>query len=304
MIRNLERFGHPIHVMGKASKLTSRDVPAGILTFDYGGEPLDILNQPNDSDVTVVSFHAARGPRTTELPIFSGTRLAAGIDCNVISVADPSLSRESILLGWHIGNNRQPLQRDLPEFLAQLLDSQGAKHVIFVGASGGGFASLYYSALFPGSLAFPLNPQTSIAEYLPSQVRRYTTACFGVESIDDLPAWPVTDLTDFYRSGHGNVVAYYQNVGDDLHITRHLPPFLEATAGGGRVLTRLIDDGPGHVIVHTTAIREVLTAAVDAPGQWLDSLPSLGFDPMVTPSTVSAHRRQWEANQATTARVE
>lgn len=241
------RFGFPVHDLGPLSSSVLQDAPEGVLSFDYGEGKLDLLNLPRGHDVTVVMFHAALSKRTRALPIFSGIPISEGLDCNLICVSDPSIARSPLELGWHVGNDDQPFQVDLPGMVQSLSESHSARKLIFLGASGGGFAALRYSRLFPGSLAIVMNPQTSIARYTRTFVDQFLQICFAVESVEDLPSWVEHDLVSAYSSPFENTVAYLQNVGDGHHVSKHLMPFLDNAPGNGSLLVKTVDLGKGHV---------------------------------------------------------
>lgn len=254
----------------------------GFLTIDYNGSPLDLLRVDNNSATTVVVFHSSLSESVTSIPVFSGMGVLSGLDANVISVSDPTLELHSLLkLSWFAGNRNQPLQRDLPAILKKILDEQGARHVIFFGASGGGFAALYYSAYFPGSLAIPLNPQTVIRTFPERAVLSYGRVGFGARTIEQarnlLVSSITDDLRDVYRGGMSNTIAYVQNVMDSHHLYRHMIPFLRAIPQTTDVAALLGDWGKGHIAPPKEVVRQILEVSVGANGKWVDALASIGF---------------------------
>src|SRR6185312_3746617 len=98
------------------------------------------------------------------------------------------------------------------------------QRLVFFGASGGGFAALYYSYFFPGSLALPMNPQTILANYSPRPVTEYTATAWGAEDIKDAPI--LSDLRELYAEGLPNTVGFIQNVQDTHHRDRHAAPWV------------------------------------------------------------------------------
>lgn len=281
--RDLSRYdGIEHHEFSSIPDFLAAEVPAGVLTIDYNGSPLDILNQPAGSKTTIVTFHTALSPKMRTLPVFSGGGITAGIGANLIFVSDPTLEYDDDLaLAWFAGNKAQPLQRDLPEVLRHILDSQGAEHVIFFGASGGGFASLYYSRLFPGSLAVSVNPQLIIKDYHQQAVLAYASAAFGAADMGeakDVLADKVTgDLRHAYRGGSQNTVAFMQNVMDTHHLFRHLAHFLDAVPQSSNIHMAAADWGMGHVPPPKEVLWEVLVESVKAAPEWGTALKRLGF---------------------------
>lgn len=262
--------------------LEADSIPTGTITIDYNGTPLDILNIDRQSETTIVVFHASLSSSVKALPVFAGMRMLRGLNVNVVCVSDPTLAREpSLKLGWFAGNSAQPLQRDLSRILAKMVSTHSAQHTIFFGASGGGFAALYYSAFVKESLAVVLNPQTVIRAYSDDFVLSYAKAAFGAGSLEEarlLVDRQVTgDVRHLYRGGSFNTVAYVQNYMDIEHVSRHAKPFLDAAARPERIHMLLGDWGRGHVAPPSEISQSILASAVAARGNWSHALAENGF---------------------------
>ena len=281
--RDLGRYsGHEHHKFSSISDFQASAAPSGVITIDYNGSPLDILNEPAGSKTTIVTFHTAMSPKMRTLPIFSGGGITAGVGANLIFVSDPTLETDDELaLAWFAGNKTQQIQRDLPGVLRHILVGQGAENVIFFGASGGGFASLYYSALFPGSLAISVNPQLIIKDYHEQAVLAYAAAAFGARNMTEaegaLSDKVTADLRHIYRGGHQNSIAFMQNVMDTHHLFRHLAHFLEAVPQSRSIFLRAEDWGKGHVPPPKEVLWEVLVECVAVAPAWGEALTKLGF---------------------------
>lgn len=120
---------------------------------------------------------------------------------------------------------------DIAKAINQACGKTGSRHVGFVGGSGGGFAALLLSTLFPGSLAFVQEPQTKISNYHPRTVQRYFETFW--------PEWNSSALLDafperFDMARHyaalkpDNYVYYTQSAADQFHVTNHFIPFKSA----------------------------------------------------------------------------
>src|SRR5699024_1541191 len=110
-------------------------------------------------------------------------------------------------------------------------DRIGAKHLVFFGMAGGGFAALNLSHEFPGSLAVPVNPQTRILDYAETHWAAMARACFGAQDVEQsravLESHARADLRRLYADGFENSVLYVQNTAD-AHVSTQLIPWFEA----------------------------------------------------------------------------
>jgi hypothetical protein len=152
-----------------------------------------------------------------------------------------------------------------------------------MGGSGGGFAALDMSRRFPGSLALPMNPQTSIRWYAPQAVARYLRVAWGpgVDYPDELPRRAVHDQGAAYAEGQVNTVGYIQNTRDARHISDHMGPFMRV-AGGRSGTWLLMGDwgdaaGDEHVPPPKSVLRDVLATVVGCAGDWPTALERVGF---------------------------
>lgn len=253
--------------------LEQQAVPSGIISIDYNGSPLDILNVNNGYRTTVVMFHAALSKSVTSLPVFSGMRVLRGLQVNVICISDPSLMKDPRLtLAWFAGNSEQPLQRDLPAVINKILQSQTAKNVVMFGASGGGFAALYYSNFFADSLAIVLNPQTIIRSYDDDFVLSYAKTAFGAQNLNQARIYVdrliTGDVRHLYRGGFNHHVAYVQNRMDVSHVENQAKPFIQAVPNSDKFHLLTGDWGAGHVALPTDISRSLLVSAASVDGNW------------------------------------
>lgn len=248
------------------------DLNSGIHEIRYGSGTLDLMLEKAPSKNLLVIFHAAAGPSHTT-PIFTGRRIAQSADASRLFVSDPSLDL-GVRIGWFAGDEDRPLQIDLPCLIQHAASSTGAERIIFFGPSAGGFASLYYSHVFPNSLSVAVNPQTAISRYYGHLTESYYSA-----------AWPheeqrlglVDDIVPLYQDESTNYVVYMQNSQDDFHIEHHLRPWEEATSNSlGSSWFLLSDDwGDGHTPPPAFFLESVLQYATTFEGGWDDLIESL-----------------------------
>jgi hypothetical protein len=178
-----------------------------------------------------------------------------------LAFADPTLQlspSHDMLLSWFLGGPGWDPLLDVRKVIKKAIGKSGAKHVAFVGGSGGGFAALRASSWFPGSLAFVQEPQTSIANYMPSVVRKYFETVW--------PKWDHTallesfperfNMNEHYRRGTpDNFVYYAQSKADTSHVEGHFQPFCSAlglspdggiSANGSRIMKLYDGEVQGH----------------------------------------------------------
>jgi pimeloyl-ACP methyl ester carboxylesterase len=254
-------------------------VPAGINSVTVNGIPIDLVNVDLGADTTVIIFHGAIEPGHT-IPFLSGNGITHGLQANRVSISDPSLIlSDKLALSWYAGNKDQQLQSILPKIIQKVLDSHGSKRVIFFGGSGGGFASLYFSTLFPESLAFVFNPQTNIERYLGRSVRDYATIAYGIADdeynpLAEIEDRPVTDVLPIYSNPVPNTVLYLQNLNDPYHIDRHLDPFIKAKHPENRIFFHQDAWQDGHTPPPKEMLKDYLQKLA-GPEPWETLVPML-----------------------------
>jgi hypothetical protein len=265
-----------------AAFMEADDLPPGCLTFEVNGVPIDILNRTAPGAAsTIFVFHPAVTDTVETLPFFSGQTITKGAPANRVWIQDPTLYLDGRLnLSWFAGNHKMDVQGVLTDVMRKLLSVHGSKHSIFFGASGGGFAAMYYSRQFPDSLAVAINPQTNIRLYGEESVKQYLeyglAAEPGTEPIKLSDYGIVTDLTREYRTGFPNAIAYVQNAGDTSHIGRHLKGFVREVTDNPRLMLHIGDWGKGHVAPDKDFLHGLVVAAVNCFGDWT-KLASYGF---------------------------
>lgn len=260
----------------------AQELPGGCLTFEVNGLPVDILNRPAPGAAsTIFVFHPAVTEAVDTLPFFSGQTVTKGAPANRVWIQDPTLYVDDRLnLSWFAGNHKMDVQAVLTDVVRKLLAVHGSKHAIFFGASGGGFAAMYFSRHFPGSLAIAINPQTNIRFYGEKSVKDYLEFGLGAKPGSDPRTLSnyriVTDLTREYKKEFPNTVAYVQNASDSSHIGRHLKRFVRDVSNHSRLMLYIGDWGQGHVAPDKDFLQALIVTAVNSFGDWT-KLKALGF---------------------------
>lgn len=198
------------------------------------GMTLDFYSRLKRSDELIVTFHGAGDLTKLQYPVFTRVKSLKNKAPAMMSFADPTMLLDpdhKMMLSWFLGG---PGWDPLPTILTVIRKAMrkcGAKHVAFLGGSGGGYAALRASAMLPGSMAFVQDPQVTIAKYSTRVVETYfDTAWKGWSHRSLMNAFPERfDMARHYRvTQPQNFVYYAQNATDRSHILKHYEPFREA----------------------------------------------------------------------------
>lgn len=247
------------------SLINANDLPTGRFTVMHNDLPVDFHYENLGSDKTMVLFHAALSAKVSSIPVFLGRNLVRDIRVNRLFVSDPTLAiNPNLRLAWYVGSSVQP---DLQLMLTAVFRhfARGVKQMIFFGASGGGFASLFYSSQVRDSIAVPVNPQTDISKYNPQAVESYVSIGWGstpdpTNSIDIVPA--ITNLVEHYINPFENRVIYVQNDQDESHVANHWMPFKDVCSDPNRFDYVIGSFGQGHVAPTREYLTDLLTSVV------------------------------------------
>lgn len=279
--RNYSRYASAsdgqVYLYRSFSELLNVRTKKGIHCVQLDDTALEFLFLPRVSNNLVVIFHAAANPESLTLPIFVGLGITKNLDASVLIISDPTLEY-AIPAGWFIGSKKLHLQAKINSMVRHVAESCGAEHLIYQGASAGGFAALHYSSLTPDSLAIAINPQTNLKAHYPERLRPFLDSCWDGAMPDRSIA--TTDLIESYREKFDNYVLYVQNEQDHFHITHHYSTW-EANFASlrGRRWSLLSGDwGAGHAAPPPFFQSAILEYALTFDGKWADFLKSEEFD--------------------------
>ncbi|MCV9994106.1 hypothetical protein OIU93_07305 [Paeniglutamicibacter sp. ZC-3] len=202
------------------------------------GKTLDFYASLGASDELFVGFHGANSLSRNFYPRFERVQSLKQLVPAFIAFADPTLlisSNREMHLSWFLGGPGWDPLLDVKKVIKKAIGKCGAKHVAFIGGSGGGFAALRASSWFPGSMAFVQEPQTVIADYIPSVVDKYFRTVWP-EWIQEslLESFPERfNMVEHYRQANPeNFVYYTQSIADPFHVEKHFEPFCAAMGIG------------------------------------------------------------------------
>lgn len=285
LTRNYSRYDADTILYTDYGEFFSTPLRSGIHAVPYHGSLLELWVHDRGASTTLVLFHAAVDLSAFTLPVFTGVNLGAELEANLVFISDPCLDL-GISTTWFTGDQKRPLQKDLVDILAHVQKELGARHLMFYGASAGGFASMFYSHAFPGSLAIASNPQTNIADFYPEHVTAYENAAWDGALAE---AAAVTNLCGLYEESFPNTVIYLQNTCDAMHVENHMRPWDARVRTqqevGGRLAYCLDDWDEGHQPPPFFLVEAILKSAVAVEGDWKRLLEDDVFTP--APSVAS-----------------
>ncbi len=279
-IRSFSRYPEPFFLHNSILDFSeSVQLDSGVHTIMEGTHPIDIYLNFKPGKPLLVCLNGAQQRQNADkfLPRFTGFRVA---DINRVShlcIADPSLYlHPEMHLAWYAGSKELPLQRLLPLVIEKIFKATESSQLIFVGGSGGGFASLFYSRLFEKSVAVVCNPQTDILKYYKPAVLKYANIAYGFESLDEinkhLPTIIESNLCDLYSESYSNFVFYMQNSADPHHINNHCIPFLTTLKSEAKLESQIISSnvyfhtanwGRGHITAPHPFWKHIIDSIAD-----------------------------------------
>ena len=191
------------------------------------------LARKTGSRTLFISFHGAINRAKRATPVFMPVMPMAGEQPNQLMIADPGMEGAGeFTLAWYAGYEGFNAQDALLDIIRRTIAHLGIEHVVFMGGSGGGFASLFYSWHFPGSTCIAVSPQTDIRNYYQSHLKRYLAGCWpalsGANALNEVIC---PDVVSLYRKSVPNTVVLLHSSGDLFHLTNHMAPLVSAITG-------------------------------------------------------------------------
>lgn len=197
---------------------------------------LDFYARLAPSDELYVSFQGAVMPGKLRYPSFWRVASMRNRAEAFMAFADPTLlltSNEAFGLGWYTGGEGWDPLEQIANVVRQAMTYSGAKRVMFLGGSGGGFAAMRMATKFPGSIAFVQDPQTTVAAYHMLHKERLVEGCWPGRQLEDVLARHPErfDLLHVYQKSSPQNYVYYRQSTRDRHLKKHCEPFMEAVKG-------------------------------------------------------------------------
>jgi len=234
----------PVVASGVPNSILQKPLQDGMFEIHFGEKTLYMKisnSQFLDSHPSVlVCLNAAIRDRQNKTPpYFSGEGVSNSTNSCLISFSDPSTHIDKINLGWYIGNeNWLSFQSDLAQFLDSFAEKI-SKRLVFLGGSGGGFASFALSKILKRpAIVIGMNPQFDISLY--PFAKEFATKAFPSAEIstkedflDRKNEWNSffrdNKLITLFQSSDRNPLCEYillQSWNDRHHLRLHTPLIL------------------------------------------------------------------------------
>lgn len=198
------------------------------------GITLDFYAKLGKSDELFVTFMGANTADRHFYPRFARVSSMKNRVPALMAFADPTLLMDpafEMRLAWYLGGPGFDPASAILKAIRKAQGKTGAKHIAFLGGSGGGLIALRISAMIPGSMAFVQDAATNIAHSIPRTVAHYFSTLWpGWDQEKLLQGLPERfDMVRHYASfAPQNYVYYSQNSGDQHYLEKHYTPFKEA----------------------------------------------------------------------------
>ncbi|MCC3293034.1 DUF6270 domain-containing protein [Arthrobacter sp. zg-Y411] len=242
------------------------------------------LLQNTGSDTLLVISHGALPRGKYQVPRFEWLATLEERPENLLFLADGALEAHPDLdLAWFTGDAGDDITRRFSGIVRAIADQLGVRRVLFMGGSGGGFASLAFAASLPESRALVFNPQTAIRKYWNRAVTKYQQTLFpGFDSVSALDTLGsrVSAVTRARADKAADYqVIYVQNDDDAFHLDKHLAPFaavlgMKARSGvsaNGNVQLVVDRFAEGHNMPYRLVLNRFIDLALDGWGSPLQS---------------------------------
>ncbi|MGP5411982.1 hypothetical protein ACTXMY_18045 [Glutamicibacter ardleyensis] len=198
--------------------------------------------------------------------------MAKKFGANYLGFADPACGGvESLPTYWFQDTKRVKTTQFVEAVISYVVKNGQGKHLIFFGASAGGFAALKYSSLFARSLALVMNPRINLLAR-PDNFQDYSSHAYPGWSESTVKKLVMTDVSKIYSSPTENTVIYLQNLQDKNYHGYHYIPFLKKALSENKIYYKTGKWGKGHVVPPREVYEELLEMLITKAPNWNEAL--------------------------------
>ena len=246
-----------------------------IYTIGAGPLVLPLALDPAPGDVLTVLFHGALDRARMRAPLFSRWRFQRQMNAGpTLAFADPTLDlARTMRLGWYLGTEHVDVTSLMAQVVGKVARDLGARRVVLVGSSGGGFAALHVGALVERAEVVAMSPQTDLRRYWPRLVWDALAPALGIsrEPTDPRTVQRISAVERMRAAGVFPRTVLVSNAGDVPHLMSHAAPLRSAYREAGHdthLETVDVDLGRGHRAVGNEMYRDILTDVYERRSGW------------------------------------
>mgnify|MGYP002508122697 CR=1 FL=1 len=149
---------------------TAQELPDGRLDIQYEGTNFECFFHYKEVKVLYIFLNGAITGKGANVPMFSRWSYYKFMNGSLLNISDPMYRmNDELKLGWYYGTEELDLQQRTADFVVKIADLIGVKKssIIFVGSSGGGYASIVCASRIAGAKSIAINPQIVLKEWDP-----------------------------------------------------------------------------------------------------------------------------------------
>lgn len=294
--RNLQKYSsRGLHSFSTLEEAVSHPIKVGLTSIKSNNRYFDFLYEDRQSAVTLITFHSALNASTNEYPIFSGSKFAEELGCNLLAFADASCGGlESLPTFWHLSTKRVNSSTIIKRIISHAATTGTGEHLVFFGSSAGGYAALNYSTSFPGSVAVVLNPRIEL-EAKPYRFEKFSHVSYPGWSPEKVASKLPTSMATHYSEPRNNKVLYLQNAQDNLYYNYHYNTFRISAKACKNIYYKVKDWGIGHVLPPRDEYMDPLRDLIKNAPHWdailkeHSTLDEPSFEPPANPKYVDVN---------------
>jgi len=205
-----------------------------LVVFERGVKFEFQVNCKSLASSLIVFGQSALGNRDLELPVFHRGSWANDFErSSTVALNDPTLYLSDELLGgWFQGTRDHFYMTTCAEIVQKIAQLMGLSNdkVVFYGSSAGGFSSLMMACDVPGSHVVAEVPQIDMNQYhVKSALANICKYSYQVDEIEQVNlTYPsrINVISRMMEIPQIPNIYFIQNIADNLHIDRHLMPFM------------------------------------------------------------------------------
>lgn len=147
---------------------TAEKIPDGRWNTEFKDINFECFFHYKETKILYVFLNGAISGKQISAPRFSRWSYYKFINGSMLNISDPMYRIFGQLkLGWYYGNAEMNLHQILADLVMRIADIIGveSRNIVFVGSSGGGYASIACAGYVPYAKSIAINPQLVLKEW-------------------------------------------------------------------------------------------------------------------------------------------